>query len=191
MNIIFATHNKNKIKEISELIPLSYNLQSLSDIGCLNEIAETGQTMNENAVIKAQFVYENYKMNCFSDDSGLEVEALNGAPGVFSARYAGEPKNDVNNINKLLEELKNSTNRKAQFKTVIALIFMGEKYFFEGVITGKISNEIFGTNGFGYDPVFVPDGYAETFAQMKFETKNKISHRAIAVKKLVEFLKDS
>ncbi len=190
MNIIFATHNKNKIKEISELIPLSYNLKSLSDIGCLNEIAETGQTMNENAGIKAQFVYDNYKMNCFSDDSGLEVEALNGAPGVFSARYAGEPKNDDNNIKKVLEELKNSTNRKAQFKTVIALILKGEKYFFEGIITGKISNDILGTNGFGYDPVFIPEGYNQTFAQMNFETKNKISHRAIAVKKLVNFLKN-
>lgn len=189
MQLICATHNKNKIKEIIELIPSSYNLKSLSDIGCSNEIPETGETMNENALIKAQFVSDNYKVNCFADDSGLEAEALNGAPGVFSARYAGEPKNDLNNIHKLLSELKGKSNRNAQFRTVIALILNRKNYFFEGIIKGKITNEMMGNNGFGYDPVFIPDGYEKTFAQMDLETKNKISHRAIAVQKLVEFLK--
>ncbi len=188
MNIIFATHNKNKLKEISELIPSSYNLQSLSDINCLIDIPETGQTMREDALLKSQFVYENYKLNCFADDSGLEVEFLNGAPGVYSARYAGEHKNDADNINKLLEELKNCSNRNAQFKTVIALILNGQKYFFDGIIKGKITNEILGTNGFGYDPVFIPEGYSQTFAQMNLKIKNKISHRAIAVNKLINFL---
>ena len=188
MNIIFATHNKNKLKEISELIPSSYNLKSLSDINCLIDIPETGQTMREDALLKSQFVYENYKLNCFADDSGLEVEFLNGAPGVYSARYAGEHKNDADNINKLLEELKNCSNRNAQFKTVIALILNGQKYFFDGIIKGKITNEILGTNGFGYDPVFIPEGYSQTFAQMNLKIKNKISHRAIAVNKLINFL---
>ena len=147
MQLICATHNKNKIKEIIELIPSSYNLQSLSDVGCLKEIPETGDTMNENALIKAQFVYDNYLVNCFADDSGLEVETLNGAPGVYSARYAGEPKNDVNNIQKLLKNLEKKNNRKAQFRTVIALILEGKNYFFEGSIKGQITNEFLGNNG--------------------------------------------
>ena len=188
MQLIFATHNKNKIKEISELIPSSYNLCGLSDIGCVEEIPETGQTLHENALLKAQFVYDKYNLNCFADDSGLEVETLNSAPGVYSARYAGQPQNDSNNIKKLLQELNAKSNRAAQFKTVIDLILNGKNYFFEGYIKGQIAFEIQGKNGFGYDPVFIPDGYSQTFAQMDFETKNKISHRAIAIKKLIEFL---
>ena len=189
MELICATHNKNKIKEISELIPETFSLKGLNNIGCMDDIPETGNTMDENALIKAQFVYDKYKLNCFADDSGLEVKALNGAPGVFSARYAGESKNDLNNINKLLNELEGKSNREAQFKTVIALIMDGKKYFFEGIVKGRITNRVMGQNGFGYDPVFIPDGYKETFAQMNMEAKNSISHRGIAVGKLVNFLK--
>ena len=188
MQLVFASHNKNKIKEISELIPKSINLLGLSDINCNDEIVETSDTIEGNALIKANFVYENFKINCFADDSGIEVEALNGAPGVYSARYAGEPKNDEKNLQKLLIDLKGNENKNAQFKTVIALVIDGKKQLFEGIIKGKIISEKRGTNGFGYDPIFIPDGYDITFAEMDFETKNKISHRAIAVKKLMEFL---
>ncbi len=156
MQLVFASHNKNKIKEISELIPRSINLLSLSDINCHDEIAETADTIEGNALIKARSVYRNFNLNCFADDSGLEVEALNGAPGVYSARYAGEPKNDENNIQKLLQNLRGMENRAAQFKTVIALIMDGEEFQFEGIIKGKIIEEKRGSNGFGYDPVFVP-----------------------------------
>jgi XTP/dITP diphosphohydrolase len=188
MELVFATHNNNKIKEISELMPLSFSLRSLLDIGYTEEIPETGQTLHENALLKAQFVYNHYQLNCFADDSGLEVESLNRAPGIYSARYAGEPKNDSNNLEKLLIELSGKSNRKAQFKTVIVLILNGRNYIFEGVINGKINISPLGNKGFGYDPVFIPEGYSQTFAQMDFETKNKISHRAIAVRKLLHFL---
>jgi XTP/dITP diphosphohydrolase len=188
MQLVFASHNKNKIKEISELIPASIYLKGLSDIGCNEEIPETADTIEGNAVLKAKFVCDNYHLNCFADDSGLEVEALRGEPGVYSARYAGEPKNDENNIQKLLKNLKAFDNRNAQFKTVIALIMDGKEQLFEGIIKGKISSEKRGKNGFGYDPIFIPDGYDKTFAEMDLSEKNKISHRAIAVKKLIEFL---
>ncbi len=188
MQLVFASHNKNKVKEISELIPSGIYLLGLSDIDCNDEIDETAITIEGNALIKAKFVYDNYKLNCFADDSGLEAEALNGAPGVYSARYAGEPKNDENNIQKLLRDLNGIENRNAQFKTIISLIIDGKAQQFEGIIKGKITTQKRGSNGFGYDPIFVPDGYDRTFAEMDSETKNKISHRGIAVKKLVEFL---
>lgn len=188
MQLVFASHNKNKIKEISELIPASIILKGLSDINCNEDIPETADTIEGNAILKAQYIFNNYHLNCFADDSGLEVEALNGEPGVYSARYAGEPKNDENNIQKLLLKLKGNENRNAQFKTVIALILNGKKYQFEGIIRGKIIDEKRGSHGFGYDPVFIPEGYDRTFAEMEFLEKNRISHRAIAVKKLIEFL---
>lgn len=188
MQLIFATHNKNKLMEVKSLIPPTINLLSLSDINCLNEIPETGSTIKQNALIKAEFVYQTYNLNCLADDSGLEIEALNGAPGVYSARYAGDSKNDIANIKKVLHQVNGITNRKACFKTVLALIVNEKNYFFEGVVNGQITLEPIGENGFGYDPVFIPEGYNQTFAQMDFETKNKISHRALAVNKLIGFL---
>jgi XTP/dITP diphosphohydrolase len=188
MDLVFASHNKNKLMEVKSLIPSSINLSGLSDIGCEEEIPETGATIKENAVIKARYVFENFKINCFSDDSGLEVEALNGAPGVYSARYAGEQKNTADNNAKLLYELKNKTNRKARFVTIIALIIEGKEYFFEGEIKGTIAFEPRGSNGFGYDPLFIPTGHRSTFAEMDASVKNSISHRAVAVQKLVRFL---
>lgn len=189
MQLIFATHNKNKIKEVKGLIPKTTDLLSLDDINLLTEIEETESTLEGNALLKAKTIYGQTGTNCFADDSGLLVEALNGAPGVHSARYAGEQKNDEDNIRKLLQNLNNESNRKAHFKTVMALIIDGKDYLFEGIIHGKIITEKIGTNGFGYDPIFIPDGYAETFAQLNSETKNAISHRGIALQKLLEFLK--
>lgn len=189
MQLIFATHNKNKLKEVKSLIPNSINLLSLDDINLLTEIEETESTIEGNALLKAKTIYEQTGTNCFADDSGLLVEALNGAPGVYSARYAGEQKNDEDNIQKLLQNLNNESNRKAHFKTVMALIIDGKEYLFEGIIHGKIITEKIGKNGFGYDPIFIPDGYSETFAQLNSETKNAISHRGIALQKLLEFLK--
>lgn len=189
MQLIFATHNKNKIKEVKSLIPKTIDLLSLDDINLLTEIEETASTLEGNALLKAKTIYEKTGTNCFADDSGLLVEALNGAPGVHSARYAGEQKNDEDNIQKLLQNLNSESNRKAHFKTVMALIIDGKDYLFEGIIHGKIITEKIGTNGFGYDPIFRPDGYTETFAQLNSETKNAISHRGIALQKLLEFLK--
>jgi XTP/dITP diphosphohydrolase len=188
MELVFASSNQNKVAEIQKLVGNKIKLLSLKDIHCTEEIEETGKTFRENALIKARYVFEKYKFNCFADDSGLEVEALNNEPGVYSARYAGEPKNDLNNIQKLLKKLAPKTTRKACFKTVIALVFDGKEYFFEGKINGQISLQPIGDGGFGYDPVFIPDGYDRTFAQMTLEEKNSISHRAIAIKKLVEYL---
>jgi XTP/dITP diphosphohydrolase len=177
--------------EVKSLMPSAINLLSLADIGCENEIPETGVTLSENALLKARFVFDTYKVNCFADDSGLEVEALKGAPGVYSARYAGEHKNTTDNNSKLLNELRSKTNRKARFVTVIALILDGKEYLFEGSIQGTIAFEPRGTNGFGYDPLFIPTGYRSTFAEMDAATKNSISHRAIATKKLVEFFRNA
>lgn len=188
MELVFASSNQNKVNEIQKLIGNRIKLLSLRDINCTEEIAETGKTFRENALIKARYIFENYKFNCFGDDSGLEVEALNNEPGVYSARYAGEPRNDVNNTQKLLKELASKTNRNACFKTVIALVIDGKEQFFEGKIAGHITLQPIGDGGFGYDPVFIPDGYDRTFAQMTLEEKNTISHRAIATKKLIEFL---
>ena len=189
MQLIFATHNKNKLKEVKSLIPKTIDLLSLDDINLLTEIKETESTIEGNALLKAKTIYEQTGTNCFADDSGLLVDALNGAPGVYSARYAGEQKNDEDNMSKLLQELGNNKNRNAHFKTVMALIIDGKDYLFEGIIHGKIITEKIGTNGFGYDPIFMPDGYTETFAQLSSEIKNTISHRGIALQKLLEFIK--
>lgn len=189
MKLVFASNNKNKIKEIQLLVPSSIQIVSLEDIGCTEDIPETANTIEGNAILKANYVTQNYGLNCFADDSGLEVDALNGQPGVYSARYAGEPKNDDNNMNKLLLNLKDINNRKANFKTVICLNINGEQHLFTGIINGKIIEEKIGNNGFGYDPIFVADGYTKTFAELSIEEKSTISHRGIAVKKLVEFIK--
>ena len=188
MQLVFASSNKNKIKEIQQLLPTSIQILSLEDIGCFEEIPETADTIEGNAILKANYVTEKFKLNCFADDSGLEVDALNGQPGVFSARYAGEPKNDNNNIDKLLLNLKDKSNKKGNFKTVICLNLNGEQHLFTGIINGTITEEKIGSNGFGYDPIFIADGYAETFAQLTMEEKSSISHRGLAVKQLVDFL---
>ena len=190
MKLVFATHNKNKLQEIQLLLPKSIELISLSDLNVTEEIPETADTLKGNALLKAKYVYDNFKLNCFADDSGLEVEVLEGAPGVYSARYAGPAQVAADNMRKLLSNLKGKTNRKACFKTVISLLLNGSECFFEGKIDGKITNELQGTQGFGYDPVFMPDGYDITFARMEISQKNKISHRALAVNKLVDFLKN-
>ena len=189
MQLVFASNNKNKIKEIQLLVPASIQILSLEDIGCTEDIAETADTIEGNAILKANYVTEKYGYDCFADDSGLEVQALNGEPGVFSARYAGEPKNDDNNIAKLLTNLKDVKNKKANFKTVICLNSKGKQHLFTGIINGQIIEERIGTNGFGYDPIFVADGYEKTFAELSLEEKSNISHRGIAVKKLIDFLK--
>jgi XTP/dITP diphosphohydrolase len=194
MELVFASSNKNKIAEVRSLLPASVNLKGLSEIGITGDIPETGITIRENSFLKASSVADHLKRShikasVFADDSGLEVETLSGAPGVFSARYAGEPKNDNANNMKLLLELKNVTKRQARFVTVITLIDdKGSINYFEGEITGTIAYEPRGTNGFGYDPLFIPRGYRSTFAELSAEEKNKISHRAVAVKKLVGFL---
>jgi XTP/dITP diphosphohydrolase len=189
MQLVFASNNKNKIKEIQLLLPDSIQILSLEAIGCTEDIPETADTIEGNAILKANYVTQKYGYDCFADDSGLEVAALNGEPGVFSARYAGEPKNDENNIDKLLANLKDVKNKKANFKTVICLNLKGEQHLFTGIINGQIIEERIGNNGFGYDPIFVADGYQKTFAELSLEEKATISHRGIAVKQLVEFLK--
>ena len=187
--LVFATNNLNKLKEVQLLIlNKQIKLLSLGDIGCLQEIPETADTIEGNAKLKAAFIHEKYRVSCFADDTGLEVEALNGEPGVKSARYAGEEKNNEENITLLLNNLKKTPNRKAQFKTVISLIMDSHYHEFVGIIKGVIIHEKKGEKGFGYDAVFMPDGYEITFAQMSLEEKNKISHRAIAVSKLLAFL---
>jgi XTP/dITP diphosphohydrolase len=188
MELVFATANQNKVIEVQKLIGQKFKLLSLKDINYTEEIPETADTFKGNALQKAKFIYDKFKLNCFADDSGLEVEVLNGAPGVYSARFAGEPKNDANNTKKLLNELQGKINRKACFKTAIVLIVDGKEEFFEGKITGQITQNPIGKDGFGYDPVFMPDGYNKTFAQMTLEEKNIISHRAIAIQRLVHFL---
>ena len=187
--LVFATNNAHKLEEVAAKIEGKIKLLNLTDIGCIEDIDETGNTFRENASLKSRFIYNKYHINCFGDDSGLEIEALNGEPGVFSARYAGEHGNHAANIDKTLAALKNITNRKANFRTVISLIWNGDEYFFEGVINGTIRNERIGTAGFGYDPIFQPDGYTKTFAEMSLAEKNKISHRAIAMADLLDFLK--
>ncbi|MFZ4106481.1 non-canonical purine NTP diphosphatase [Flavobacterium sp.] len=188
MKLVFASNNANKIKEIQQLIPAFIEIVSLQDIGCTEEIPETADTIEGNAILKANYVTEKYGLNCFADDSGLEVEALNGAPGVYSARYAGEPKNDVKNMDKLILALKNETNTKANFKTVICLNINGEQHLFTGIINGKITETKKGENGFGYDPIFIADGFTKTFAELAMYEKASISHRGIAVKQLLNFL---
>lgn len=189
MKLLFATHNKNKLSEVKALMPNNIDLIGLSDLNFHEDIAETESTIEGNASLKSQSIYKITGINCFSDDSGLLVDALNGEPGVHSARYAGEHKNDEDNIQKLLRELTGKENRKAHFKTVMSLIIDGQEYLFEGKIYGNITTEKRGANGFGYDPVFIPDGYTKTFAEMAKEEKSSISHRGIALKQLIAFLK--
>lgn len=188
MKLVFASNNRNKIKEIQQLLPDTIEVLSLSDINCDVDIPETADTIEGNAILKANYVTEHYGYNCFADDSGLEVDALNGAPGVISARYAGDHKNDNDNIDKLLSELTNKDNRKANFKTVIALNLNGEQHLFTGIINGSIIEERRGQNGFGYDPVFMAENDTRTFAQLELKEKSAISHRGKAVKQLVAFL---
>jgi XTP/dITP diphosphohydrolase len=190
MILVFASNNKNKIQEIQALVPNSIQILSLEDIGCTEEIPETADTIEGNAILKANYVTQKYGYDCFADDTGLEVEALNGQPGVFSARYAGEQKDENDNMNKLLLELENKTNRKANFKTVICLNFKGKQNLYTGIINGKIIEEKIGTNGFGYDPIFVADGYEKTFAELSLEEKSTISHRGIAVQQLIAYLEE-
>jgi len=191
MKIVFASHNLNKVKEISKQLPDDIEILSLDDINCHEDISETGNTIESNAIIKANYVTEKYGLPCFADDTGLEIEALNGEPGVFSARYAGIEKNDDNNMNLVLEKLAGQTNRNAQFKTVIALHINNEQHLFTGIVKGRITETKIGTNGFGYDPIFMPDSNQLTFAQMDLEQKNNISHRGKAVKQLIDFLNNN
>jgi XTP/dITP diphosphohydrolase len=189
MKIVFATNNPNKIIEIQSMLPDSIQIISLESIGCFEEIPETATTIEGNAIMKANYVTQKYGCNCFADDTGLEVEALNGEPGVFSARYAGEQRNADDNINKLLLNLENKPNRKAQFKTVICLNLDGKQKLFTGIAKGTITSEKIGDGGFGYDPIFCPDGFVETFAQLSLEVKNQISHRGKATADLIAFLR--
>lgn len=186
--LVFATNNAHKLEEVREVVKDKFDILSLKDIGCNEDIAETGTTLIENALIKVRHVKNKYGYDCFGDDTGLEVGALNGAPGVFSARYAGDGHDAKANMKKLLKELDGETDRKACFRSVIALILNGEEHLFEGRIDGDILAEEHGTAGFGYDPVFRPDGYIQTFAELGMDIKNEISHRALAVKKLCDFL---
>jgi XTP/dITP diphosphohydrolase len=186
--IVFATNNGHKLEEVRKILSGEINLLSLKDINCFDDIPETSDTLEGNALQKVSYIKENYGYDCFADDTGLEVEALNNEPGVHSARYAGEARDSNANIEKLLRELNNVENRKAYFRTVIALIRKGREYFFEGKIKGTIINEKRGKSGFGYDPVFVPEGYDKTFAELEINEKNKISHRSIAIKKLSEWI---
>jgi XTP/dITP diphosphohydrolase len=188
MNLVFATNNANKAREIQHLVGHSYTIQTLVDIGCTTDIEENGNTLTENASIKSRYVFTHYGVNCFADDTGLETEALNGEPGVYSARYAGEQKNAADNIKLLLNKLDGVANRSARFVTVISLVLDGKEYFFEGELRGKIITEMRGTNGFGYDPVFVPEGYTQTLAELTLDEKNRISHRARAFTRLQDFL---
>jgi XTP/dITP diphosphohydrolase len=187
--VCFATHNKHKLEEVRVLLGPDFPLASLQEIGCIQELAEDQDTLEGNSLQKAEFVFKNFHVPCFADDTGLEVEALGGAPGVYSARYAGEQKNPEDNINKLLHHLAGIDNRQAQFRTVITLVTPDLTRQFEGIVKGVIIREKRGTGGFGYDPVFVPEGYSATLAELSLQEKNKISHRARAMNKLVEFLK--
>lgn len=188
MQLVFASNNLNKIKEIQGILNGSIQLLSLEDIGCHEEIPETADTIEGNAILKANYVAEKYGYDCFADDTGLEVTALNGEPGVYSARYAGEQRNADDNMNKLLKALADKEDRSAQFKTVIALNLKGEQHLFTGIIKGNIISDKTGNQGFGYDPVFQPENYTETFAELASDIKNKISHRAKATYQLIDFL---
>ena len=190
MRLVFATNNMNKIKEVQSLIPSEIELLSLKDIGCFEDVPETQNTIEGNAKQKAEYIKTNYNYDCFADDTGLEVNALNGEPGVYSARYAGEQRNAEDNTNKLLTELQNKTDRSAQFKTVIALHLNGELHTFTGICKGEITTEKHGEKGFGYDPVFKPNNHNSTFAEMDLSVKNSIGHRGKAVTQLVEFLNE-
>jgi XTP/dITP diphosphohydrolase len=188
MKLVFASNNKNKITEIQLQVGSQFQIVSLEDIGSFVNIPETAETIEGNAILKANYVTENFGLPCFADDTGLEIEALNNEPGVYSARYAGEQKNAEDNMNLVLQKLANQTNRKAQFKTIITLNINGEQHLFEGIVKGEITSEKSGNMGFGYDPIFQPEGFSTTFAEMSMEQKSIISHRGIAVQKLINFL---
>ena len=191
MKLVFATNNKHKLEEVRAILGNRIEVLSLNDIDCHDDIPETADTLQGNALIKARHIYDKYGYNCFADDTGLEVEALGGEPGVYSARYAGEECNSEANMLKLLQNLTGKNNRNAQFRTVIALIINGEEKLFNGIVKGTISNEKRGDSGFGYDPIFIPEGYTESFAQMSGEMKNSISHRFRATKQLSDYLKEN
>ena len=191
MRLVFATNNRHKLEEVMDILGSGVEVLSLSDIGCNDDIPETADTLQGNALIKARHIYNKYNVSCFADDTGLEVEALGGAPGVLSARYAGDGHDSEANMQKLLQNLTGESNRNAQFRTVIALIIDGEEILFDGIVKGVITDKKMGDSGFGYDPIFIPEGYNESFAQMSSEEKNSISHRYRATKKLNDYLKDN
>lgn len=190
MDLIFATHNRHKVSEVQAMLPAGIHVRSLSDLGCDEDIPETADTLQGNALQKAQFVHERYNCNCFADDTGLEIDALDGRPGVYSARYAGEGCSFDDNVRKVLAELENVplAQRTARFRTVVALILDGRTYFFEGKVEGLMTLERHGVEGFGYDPIFLPEGYGQTFAEMDASEKNRISHRGRAMAQMVRFL---
>ncbi|NBW71569.1 MAG: non-canonical purine NTP diphosphatase [Flavobacteriia bacterium] len=190
MKLVFATQNENKAQEIQSLLPEYFKIITLKDIRCFDEIPETSETLEGNSLLKASFISETYNLNCFADDTGLEIEALDNRPGVYSARYAGPEISAAANINKVLLELKGITTRNAQFRTIITLILNKSTFTFEGIVRGEIISEKRGENGFGYDPIFVPEGEVRTFAEMSLEEKNKHSHRARAFQKMIEFLNE-
>ena len=188
MKLVFATNNQHKLDEVRKVVTGDFEIVSLSEIDCHDDIPETADTLEGNALQKARYIKEHFGYDCFADDTGLEVEALNNAPGIYSARYAGPGHDSEANMNKLLQEMKDKETRKAQFRTAIALKLNGNEYLFEGIVRGSIITEKRGNSGFGYDPIFVPENYTETFAELGNDIKNQISHRAEAVKKLIEFL---
>ena len=188
MKLVFATNNSHKLKEVQEMLSNSIEILSLKDIGCFDDIEETATTLEGNAKLKADYITENYGYDCFADDTGLEIDSLDGAPGVYSARYGGEPRSSEKNIEKLLTSLKEQNNRHGQFRTIVALNLNGKTHTFEGICKGEILDSKTGISGFGYDPVFQPEGFHKSFAEMTSDEKNKISHRAIAIEKLVYFL---
>lgn len=188
MKLVFATNNKHKLEEMRAILGGKVELLSLADIDCHDDIPETADTLEGNALIKARYIYDKYGCSCFADDTGLEVDALGGEPGVYSARYAGENNDSEANMRKLLQNLTGKSERSAQFRTVIALIIEGEEFLFDGIVRGRISEERMGSAGFGYDPIFIPDGYEESFAQMAAEQKNAISHRSRAASALNDYL---
>ena len=191
MKLVFATNNKHKLQEVRDIVGNRVEVLSLSDIGCCDDIPETADTLQGNALIKARHIYGKYGLDCFADDTGLEVEALGGAPGVYSARYAGEECDSEANMRKLLENLTGKSNRNAQFRTVIALIIDGKEMLFDGIVKGTVATEKRGDSGFGYDPIFIPEGHAESFAQMSGEMKNSMSHRFRATQQLGDYLKEN
>lgn len=188
--LVFATNNINKLQEVQKKVGSEFKILSLQDINCNEDIEETGTTLNENATIKSSYIFKNYQVNCFADDTGLEIFALNNEPGVYSARYSGD-KDTEKNMALVLEKLKDINDRRARFRTVISLIINGKEHLFEGIVNGTIRKEKSGQAGFGYDPIFEPEGYDITFSEMSLEEKNKISHRGRAIEKLIEFLKES
>lgn len=191
MKLVFATNNKHKLQEVRDIVGDRVEVLSLADINCYDDIPETADTLQGNALIKARHIYEKYDLDCFADDTGLEVEALGGVPGVYSARYAGEECDPEANMQKLLQNLTGETNRNAQFRTVIALIIRGEEKLFNGIVKGTIATEKKGDSGFGYDPIFIPEGHSESFAQMSSEMKNSMSHRFRATQQLGDYLKEN